>query len=82
MASLAILLSVWTWNQFLLALVLVENPTERTMAGALGAFQGQYATNVPLLSAGSLVILLPTLIVFFVFQRQFISALLQGSLKG
>ena len=48
-ASLAILLAVWTWNQFLLALVLVENPTERTMAGALGAFQGQYATDIPLL---------------------------------
>ena len=82
LASLAILLTVWTWNQFLLALVLVENPTERTMAGALGAFQGQYATNIPLLSAGSLVILVPTLVVFIIFQRQFISALLQGSLKG
>ena len=81
-ASLAILLTVWTWNQFLLALVLVENPTERTMAGALGAFQGQYASDIPLLAAGSLVILTPTLIVFLIFQRQFISALLQGSLKG
>jgi raffinose/stachyose/melibiose transport system permease protein len=81
-ASLAILLSVWTWNQFLLALVLVDDPDERTMAGALGAFQGHYATNVPLLSAGSLLILTPTLLVFLVFQRQFISALLQGSLKG
>jgi raffinose/stachyose/melibiose transport system permease protein len=81
-SSLAILLAVWTWNQFLLALVLVDDPTERTMAGALGAFQGHYATNVPLLCAGSLLILTPTLIVFLIFQRQFISALLQGSLKG
>jgi raffinose/stachyose/melibiose transport system permease protein len=81
-ASLAILFAVWTWNQFLLALVLVENPTERTMAGALGAFQGQYATDIPLLAAGSLVILTPTLIVFLIFQRQFVAALLQGSLKG
>jgi raffinose/stachyose/melibiose transport system permease protein len=81
-SSLAILFAVWTWNQFLLALVLVEDPTERTMAGALGAFQGQYATDIPLLAAGSLVILTPTLIVFLLFQRQFVSALLQGSLKG
>jgi len=81
-SSLAILLGVWTWNQFLLALVLVEDPTERTMAGALGAFQGQYATDIPLLSAGSLVILAPTIIVFLIFQRQFVSALLSGSLKG
>lgn len=81
-SSLGILMSVWTWNQFLLALVLVEDPTERTMAGALGAFQGHYATNVPLLCAGTILILLPTLVVFVLFQRQIIAALLQGSVKG
>jgi raffinose/stachyose/melibiose transport system permease protein len=81
-ASLGILMSVWTWNQFLLALVLVEDPTQRTMAGALGAFQGHYATDIPLLCAGTLLILLPTLLVFVIFQRQVIAALLQGSVKG
>jgi raffinose/stachyose/melibiose transport system permease protein len=80
--SLGILMSVWTWNQFLLALVLVEDPTERTMAGALGAFQGHYATDVPLLCAGTILILLPTLLVFVLFQRQIIMALLQGAVKG
>lgn len=81
-ASLGILMAVWAWNQFLLALVLVEDPTQRTMAGALGAFQGHYATDIPLLCAGTVLILLPTLIVFIVFQRQVIAALLQGSVKG
>jgi raffinose/stachyose/melibiose transport system permease protein len=81
-ASLGILMSVWTWNQFVLALVLVEDPNQRTAAGALGAFQGHYATDIPLLCAGSLEILLPTLIVFILFQRQVIAALLQGSVKG
>ena len=82
MASLGILMSIWTWNQFLLALVLVEDPTQRTMAGALGAFQGHYATDIPLLCAGTILILLPTLIIFVLFQRQIITALLQGSVKG
>jgi raffinose/stachyose/melibiose transport system permease protein len=82
LTSLGILLSVWTWNQFLLAIVLVDDPAKRTMAGALGAFQGQWGTNIPLLSAGSLLILAPTLVVFLVFQRHFVAALLQGSLKG
>jgi len=82
MASLGILMAVWAWNQFLLALVLVEDPTQRTMAGALGAFQGHYATDIPLLSAGTIIILVPTLLVFIVFQRQVIAALLQGSVKG
>jgi raffinose/stachyose/melibiose transport system permease protein len=81
-ASLGILMSVWTWNQFLLALVLVEDPTQRTMAGALGAFQGHYATDIPLLCAGTILILVPTLVVFVLFQRQIIMALLQGSVKG
>jgi raffinose/stachyose/melibiose transport system permease protein len=80
--SLGILMSVWTWNQFLIALVLVDDPKQRTVAGALGAFQGQWATDIPLLCAGSILILLPTLIVFVVFQRQVITALLQGSVKG
>ena len=81
-SSLGILMTVWTWNQFLLPIVLVDDPAKRTMAGALGAFQGQWGTDIPLLSAGSLLILTPTIIVFVVFQRHFVSALLQGSLKG
>jgi raffinose/stachyose/melibiose transport system permease protein len=82
LSSLAILLFLWTWNQFLLAVVLVDEPARRTMAGALGAFQGQWGTDIPLLCAGSLLILTPTLVLFLVFQRRFVSALLQGSLKG
>ncbi len=81
-ASLGILMSVWTWNQFLLPLVLVEDPSQRTMAGALGAFQGHYATDVPLLCAGTLLLLVPTLVIFILFQRQIIAALLQGAVKG
>jgi raffinose/stachyose/melibiose transport system permease protein len=75
-------MAVWSWNQFLLALVLVEDPSQRTMAGALGAFQGHYATDIPLLCAGTILILLPTLLVYVAFQRHIISALLQGSVKG
>lgn len=82
LVSLGILMSVWTWNNFLLALVLVEDPSQRTMAGALGAFQGHYATNVPLLCAGTILILVPTLIIFILFQRQIITALIQGAVKG
>lgn len=82
LSSLGILLFLWTWNQFLIAIVLVDDPLQRTMAGALGAFQGQWGTNIPLLCAGALLILTPTLIVYLVFQRQFISALLEGSVKS
>ncbi|SFD26680.1 carbohydrate ABC transporter permease [Streptomyces aidingensis] len=82
LSALAILLFLWTWNQYLLAIVLVDDPLQRTMAGALGAFQGRYGTDVVLLSAGTLLIIAPTIVVFVIFQRHFIRALLQGAVKG
>jgi raffinose/stachyose/melibiose transport system permease protein len=80
-SSLSILFFIWTWNQFLLALVLDPIPSQSTMAGALGAFEGQYNTNIVLLCAGSLILIAPSLIIFLIFQRSFAKALLQGAIK-
>ena len=44
--------------------------------------EGHYATDIPLLCAGTILIPLPTLVAFILFQRQVIAALLQGSVKG
>lgn len=82
LSALAILLFLWTWNQFLLPVVLISDPLNRTVAGALTFFQGQYSSSIPLLNAGALIIIVPTILVFVVFQRQFIQALLQGAVKG
>lgn len=81
LSSLTILFFLWTWNQFLLVIVLINNPTDGNMAGALATFQGEHGTNVVLLCAGSLIIMAPSLVIFFVFQRQFVRALLQGAIK-
>jgi raffinose/stachyose/melibiose transport system permease protein len=82
LSALAILLFLWTWNQFLLPVVLVADPLQRTVAGALTFFQGQYSLSIPLLNAGALIIILPTILIFVIFQRQFIKALIQGAVKG
>lgn len=82
LSALAILLFLWTWNQFLLPVVLVSDPLDRTVAGALTFFQGQYSSSIPLLNAGALIIIIPTIVVFVFFQRQFIQALLQGAVKN
>jgi len=80
-SALSVLFFLATWNQYLLPLVLVDDPTKRTVAGGLGAFQGQYGTDIVLLCAGSLLIIVPSLVVFLVFQRSFVKALLQGAVK-
>jgi raffinose/stachyose/melibiose transport system permease protein len=82
LSSLGILTFLATWNQFLLAVVLIDDPTKRTMAGALQSFVGQYSTDVVLLNAGSLLIMAPTMILFIFLQRYFIRAMLDGSVKG
>ena len=68
--SLAILQFLWTWNSFLLPMVLVEVPLERTMAGALGAFQGNGAPISRCRSAPARSSLAPTIILFLIFQKQ------------
>lgn len=69
-SSLAVLLFVWAWNHFLLAIVLADDPEHRTAAGVLGAFQGRWGTDVPLLCAGSLLVLAPVLLVFALLHRR------------
>jgi raffinose/stachyose/melibiose transport system permease protein len=81
-ASLCLLMFLSTWNQFLLAIVLIDDPNKRTMAGALQNFVGQHSTDVVLLNAGSLLIMAPTIVVFLLFQRHFVKAMLAGSVKG
>lgn len=82
LSSLGILTFLATWNQFLLAVVLEDDPNKRTMAGALQSFVGQYQTDVVLLNAGALLIMAPTMILFIILQRYFIRAMLAGSVKG
>jgi raffinose/stachyose/melibiose transport system permease protein len=82
LATLAVLVFMWSWNQFLLVLILVQNTDLRTAPAGLGFFVGQYATDIPVLSAGTVIVILPIVVVYLVFQRSFISGLLQGAVKG
>lgn len=80
-STMVILTFLWTWNHFILTLVMIDDPSHRTVGGALAGFQGAYATDVVMLSAAALLMMVPTLLVFILFQRQFSAALLQGSVK-
>lgn len=82
LASLAMLMFLSTWNQFLLVIVLIQDPNKGNMAGALLSFVGKYDTNLVLLNAGALLLMAPTIIVFLILQRHFVAALLQGATKG
>lgn len=80
-ATLALLQFLAAWNSFLLPVVMIDDPTQRTMAGALAAFQGEHQSDIVLMSAVTVLLTAPTLAVFLALQRHFVRALLAGSLK-
>jgi multiple sugar transport system permease protein len=82
LAAMATLLTTWIYNDFFWALALISTGTKYPITTALNDLKGTYAVNLNLLSAGSLIVALPTLIVYAVLQRQFIAGLTLGSTKG
>jgi raffinose/stachyose/melibiose transport system permease protein len=80
--TLGLLVFMWSWNQFLLVLVLIQDTTKHTAPAGLGFFVGQNSTDIPTLAAGTIIVMLPILILFVIFQRSFIAGLLQGAMKG
>ncbi|GGS83095.1 carbohydrate ABC transporter permease [Streptomyces cinerochromogenes] len=82
MAALATLLSIWIYNDFFWALVLISTGENMPITSALNNLSGQYFTDPNLVAAGSLLTAIPTLVVYFALQRQFVSGLTLGSNKG
>jgi raffinose/stachyose/melibiose transport system permease protein len=81
LASLLVFSFMWTWNQFLLPVVLIQDDRMRTLPVGLNYFQGRFVTNMPLLMAGATISFLPIVLIYVVFQRQFIKGITAGALK-
>lgn len=82
LASLAVLMTTWIYNDFFWALVLMSTDLKRPITSALGRLQGEFTTDYNLLAAGAMIAAIPTLIVFFVMRKQFVGGLTLGSTKG
>jgi len=82
LATCVIYLGLQFWNEFSLALVVIQNPSLTTVALGVSEVQGHGLSPYQLISAGIVVTSLPVVILFLVFQRQFIEGLMHGSVKG
>ncbi len=81
LAALATLEFTWIFNDYLWALILVQSESLKPITAGLAGLRGQFTTNWPLITAGSLIGVMPTLIVFAFLQRYFIQGLTLGSGK-
>lgn len=82
LATAFIIDALATWNEFLIALVLLNAEKVRTVPLGLLNFQGQFSSNQTQLNAGILIGIVPVLIVYFLFQRYLVSGLTAGAIKG
>jgi raffinose/stachyose/melibiose transport system permease protein len=80
--TMTVLLTMWTWNEFLLALVMVSDEGLRTAPLGLSFFQGRNQTDLTLLAAGAVIVAAPVVLLYVFLQRHFIRGMLSGAVKG
>ena len=79
--TLTVLVFMWTWNEFLIPLVMVTDESLRTAPLGLAFFQGQYTQGFTLLAAGAVIVAVPVVALYLILQRHFIAGMLEGAVR-
>ena len=82
LASAAVLAFLGSWNEFTFALLLTSSTSTRTLPLSLSYFTSQFSFNYTAMFAAITIAVLPSIIVFSIFQEQVCSSLTAGSVKG
>lgn len=81
-AALTIFTFKFAWNDFMWPLI-VNNSMDKLILGpALSTLQGQYTTQYPMQMAGAVLAVIPLVVIFFIFQKQFIESVATSGIKG
>ena len=80
--TLGLLFFIWTWNEFLLPLVVNIDPKYHTLPVGILYFQQRWTSDIPVIAAGSTIIFTPLIVMFLIFQRQLVKAITAGAVKG
>jgi len=82
LVTLAVMTFMGTWNDFLWPLIVLTDDDLHTLPVALANLFGEHVQDPELMMAGSVVTLLPVLVLFLALQRQYLRGLLAGGVKG
>ncbi|HET8655460.1 MAG TPA: carbohydrate ABC transporter permease [Longimicrobiaceae bacterium] len=82
LATLAIWTFLSTWNDFMWPLIVLSDQSRYTLPVALANLVGEHAQDTELMMAGSVLTLLPVLLVFLFLQRYYVRGITVGSVKG
>ncbi len=81
LASLGIFQFMWVWNDLLVALIFIGNPTYQPVTVKIQSLLGTYATEWHIMSSAAFISMSVPLIVFFALQRYFVTGLTAGAVK-
>ncbi len=81
-ATAAILLFIFSWNEFLFALTFTVTPASRTVPVAIALFPGMHEFPWGEIAAASIVVTIPIVLLVFAFQRRIVEGLTAGAVKG
>ena len=80
--TLIVLTGMWSWNAYLLPLVMISSQDGLTAPLGLTFFRGDFTTDITGLAAASVIVAAPVVFVYAVLQRSFVRGLLTGAVKG
>ena len=80
--TMGMLSFIGTWNEMMLALILVKRSDLQTVSLALNTFSGDRFSNYPGLCAAVMIGVFPTMLIYFVFQENIIAGMTAGAVKG
>lgn len=81
LSVLAVFFFIWTWNEFYLPVVLLGDPASQTVPIALSTLRGQHSIEQTVITAGSFLSLIPTVLFFLIFQRTLANGVTAGAVK-
>lgn len=82
LVSLSIFVILFGWNNLLWPMIVNTAPSKMTIPVGLSYFQGQFSTNYPVMMAGAFLAVIPLIILFLIFQKQFIEGIALSGTKG
>ena len=82
MAALIVFQFLWTWNQFMLPLIMVQKDELRPVSTGMMFFFGRFTAQRDLIAAGAVIAMIPVLVLYLVMQRRFIEGVTAGALKS
>lgn len=81
-SSIAIFQFLWTWEDYLWPYLVINTKEKQLLAVGLKMFSGQYSTDYGALFAATAISIIPVLLIYLIFQKQFIAGVASAAVKG